>query len=157
MQIFTFKSDLKELNRIEQLVDIISDEYNIGETYFSNIATALIELFRNSVIHGNKYSSSKNVAIKYQMKNSIVSISISDEGDGFDYSSLDLTNYDNNEANRGIGLFIVNSVSDNLVFSDNGRTATIEFDLSKSNELLSKTRIEVLEKEVEIQKQFQNG
>lgn len=157
MQVFTFRSDLKELNRIEQLVDIISDEFNIGETYFSNIATALTELFRNSVIHGNKFDSTRSVTIKYQMKNSIVSISISDEGKGFDYSSIDLSNFDNNENNSCIGLYIVKSVSDNLEFSDNGSTVTIEFDLSKSNELLSKARIDVLSNEKVKTKQLQNG
>lgn len=154
MQVFIFKSNLKELNKIEQLVDIISDEYNIGETYFSNIATALIELFRNAVIHGNQFDEKKNVIVKYQLKNSIVSISIKDQGEGFDYDLLDFKNFENSSK---IGLFIVKSVSDNLKFSENGTVATVEFDLSKSNELLSKARIEAFSKEGVNSKHLHNG
>jgi len=145
MQIFKFKTDLAELPFVEQLVDLISDKYNIGNSYFANISAALHELFKNAVIHGNKFDKSKEITISYEHKSSLLSINVSDEGNGFDYSSINFNNFDSNSDNTKIGLYVVKSVSDKLEFHKNGSSITISFDLSSSNTDLSNQRLDIIE------------
>jgi anti-sigma regulatory factor (Ser/Thr protein kinase) len=146
------KSNLSELPKLERFVEKISDEFNIGHTYFSNIIVSLTELAKNAIIHGNNYNFEKKVLIDFEQKEGKLRFSITDEGKGFSKgipNLYDESSYDNNESN---GLFIVKYLSDNIEFHKNGSQIVVDFNIASANELLSLTRINIL-KQGQIQEQ----
>ena len=62
--------------------------------------------------------------------NCAISFKISDEGDGFDPKTIpDPTLPENLERCGGRGVFLMHKLSNRVVFSDNGRTVEIEFEI----------------------------
>lgn len=81
----------------------------------------LHELLYNAVIHGNNNDINKKVCVLIEiLEQGLVSISVSDEGDGFDYIDL-ISSYSlNNLDEHGRGIRLVKGLSDEISFNMNG-------------------------------------
>ncbi len=131
------KSSAHELNKVESLVEALADKYYLNDTYFANIMVALTEAFNNALVHGNKKDPSKGITLNFSITDKEMIFEVCDEGDGFDHLMFLNTRHDENM--RGIEL--IQSVSDKIEFSDNGRCISIHFNVASVNSQISQGRM----------------
>lgn len=145
-------SELKNLNLLEKFVEEICDEFNINNTYFSNINLVMYEAVKNSIVHGNKLDKNKHIDIVFQNMPIGLQFNISDQGDGYDTNNtFDPTDINNNEVEK-TGLYLIKSLSDEVKFADNGRTIEIIFKIASVNYEISIKRVNELNLYLKIQK-----
>lgn len=124
----TIPSSLEYLTNIDDFIEGILRGYEVDESIIADIAISVSELVNNSVSHGNKSDSSKNVSVTISQKNSDVEIIITDQGQGFDPQTisnpLDEVNL---LKDTGRGIFIVNALMDtvDVKTTESGTTTTI--------------------------------
>ena len=87
-----------------------------------DIEIALREALTNAVVHGNRENPNKHVEIICRCAvDGAVDITIRDEGDGFDSSSIpDPTTPENRMYPHGRGIFLMRSLMDDVRFEDRG-------------------------------------
>lgn len=138
-------SHLDNLVQIEQFVEEICDTYNINNNYFSNILIALNEAVENAIVHGNKLDPTKSVTIKFETEPSGLKFAISDEGEGFDCDSTqDPTDPEVEFTGSGTGLFLIETLSDEVHFNEAGNCIELTFTTASINYELSVKRIDAL-------------
>ncbi|MBN1651277.1 MAG: ATP-binding protein [Bacteroidales bacterium] len=140
-------SSLTELYKIEEFVEQISDVYNINNNYYSTILISLDEAVRNAIEHGNNFDKQKKVEIAFTTAKGELIFSVSDQGNGFDASSIvDPTDpLINQDLDAGKGLFLMEQLSDNMTFSSLGNTVSLHFKVSSINKELSVLRSTALQ------------
>lgn len=124
----TIDSKVENICTIEKLIDEISDEIKISSDIYGKILIATIEAVNNSIVHGNKLDPTKKVFIEifYEIPN--LHISITDQGRGFDFTSVpDPTTPENIENVSGRGVFLMKKLADNLIFNDTGTQVELIF------------------------------
>ena len=131
------KSKATELNKVEKLVEALADKYYLNDSYFANIMVALTEAFNNALKHGNHNDPSKQIYIDFTLTDKEMIFDVRDEGKGFDHILFLNTKHQENQ--RGIEL--IQSVSDKIVFSDNGRCISIHFNVASVNQSISQSRM----------------
>ncbi len=110
-------SDLKELKKIEEFSQHISQKATLTEEQSDNMAIVLTELVHNAIVHGNKMISDKKVILRANYYPDRVSVSIKDEGAGFDPSMIsNPTNPENLWKESGRGIFLVKNLIDEVHF-----------------------------------------
>lgn len=129
-------STVKSFSRVENFIERICDTFNINFSYSGNILTCLSESFTNAVNHGNTGNISESVCVAFEKSDNWLHFSIEDKGKGFDYQS--------HIGERGEfldrGLFLIQTLSDKMEFSEGGRKITISFDLDLINKTIAETR-----------------
>lgn len=140
------ESGLQNLYKVEQFVEELSDFYNINNTYFGNILISLTEAVKNAIVHGNKEDISKMVTIVFEVRPTGMFFHVSDEGEGFDTNIVPDPTEEKEEEGKKLktGLFLIKSLSDNLIFKNNGSVIEIEFYISSINYQLSVERSKAL-------------
>ena len=84
----------------------------------------------NAILYGNKLDSSKYVKFFVYEEEKRLFVTVKDEGEGFDYSYIpDPTLPDNIEKDAGRGLYLMKTLSDDLIFEDGGSKVTMVFNL----------------------------
>lgn len=123
-------SKIENLRKVEKLIDELSTEYNISADVYGNILIAALEAANNAILHGNKLDENKNVDIAVEIDEKKLKIKIDDEGNGFDYKNVpDPTAPENIENVNGRGIFLMEKLSDHIVFTRNGATVELEFNI----------------------------
>lgn len=123
-------SSPEQVSYLEGFVDEIKQSFGIKEEMFANILITVTEAVNNSIIHGNLSDESKKVRITARKENKELVISVTDEGEGFDPENLpDPTNPENLEKLTGRGVFLMNQLSDLLVFSKEGSSVELHFNI----------------------------
>ena len=123
-------SKIENLRKVEKLVDDISVECNLNAEIYGNVLIATLEAANNAILHGNKLDENKDVTITYSYDEEELHIVIKDTGPGFDYENIpDPTAPENIENINGRGVFLMEKLSDELVFSDNGSQVELIFKL----------------------------
>lgn len=123
-------SDPRHIGLIETFVEKIVQRYKISPEKYGDILISLTEAVNNAIIHGNRKDRSKTVRIHLRKQNDRIAIRVSDEGRGFDFRSLpDPTAPDNLLKIGGRGVFLMQQLSDELKFDNNGSTVEIQFKL----------------------------
>ena len=124
------QSKIENLRKVEKLVDDISAEYNISQDVYGNILIAVLEAANNAILHGNKLNENKDVNITILKKEKSVKIMVEDQGGGFDYKNIpDPTAPENLENVNGRGIFLMEKLSDNIEFTNNGASVELTFNL----------------------------
>ncbi len=123
-------SKLEHLTYIEKLVDEISDSMKLDADLYGKVLISTIEAVNNSIIHGNKLIPEKKVKVQVQVQEHRLHIFISDQGNGFDFYNVpDPTTPENLENIHGRGIFLMKSLADDIMFTDNGKTVELIFKL----------------------------
>jgi serine/threonine-protein kinase RsbW len=123
-------SKIENLRKVEKLVDEISTEYKLSSEIYGNVLIATLEAANNAILHGNKLDQNKNVNIFIKCEKDILDIIISDQGKGFDYDNIpDPTAPENIENVNGRGVFLMNRLSDEVEFQNNGSKVELKFNL----------------------------
>ena len=111
----TTPSSLEYLTNIDDFIEGILRGYGTDESIIADIAISVSELVNNSVSHGNQASENKTVSVSIDRKGDDVSITIQDQGTGFDPDAI---SNPLDEANllkdTGRGIFIVKSLMDKI-------------------------------------------
>lgn len=124
----SISSEIKNLHKVEKLIDEISAEYNLKSEVYGNILISTIEAANNAITHGNKMNKNKNVEIAIHIDENKLKICIEDEGTGFDYNLIpDPTKDENIEKVNGRGIFIMGKLADELNYANNGKKIELTF------------------------------
>ncbi len=121
-------SELASINNVRVFLEKILSESTLTEVNFNRVFLALSEVLNNSIVHGNRYNTSKKVFVKVFLEDRNLFFEVSDEGLGFSFNGIvDPTsiNYLKNEKGRGI--FIIRQLADEVEYSDEGRKVMIRF------------------------------
>ena len=122
------ESKIEQIATVEQLIDNLAEQVNIEGDVYANILVGVVEAVSNAIVHGNLSDASKSVTIDYVLTNNNVLFTISDEGNGFNYYSVpDPTLPENLEKEDGRGIFLMNSLADEVVYNDKGNEVSLKF------------------------------
>jgi serine/threonine-protein kinase RsbW len=123
-------SKIENLRKVEKFVDEISSECKLNSELYGNILIATLEASNNAIVHGNKLNENIDVKISASLKDNVLFISIEDTGKGFDYKHIpDPTAPENIENVSGRGVFLMEKLSDKLVFKNNGSIVELYFNI----------------------------
>ena len=112
------ESNPNNLITVEEFVNYFSKELNLDDTKLSGLLLAVTEAVTNAIIHANKCDETKKVQINVIKENNKLTISIKDEGKGFDPSKVpDPTSPENLLKDSGRGLYLMKIYSDELKFN----------------------------------------
>lgn len=121
-------SSPENIAELETFIDQLRDTEDIGDEVYGNIIISLTEAVNNAIIHGNGSDPSKNVTLAFKKDGNKLCFTVTDEGPGFDYANLpDPTDPENLEKLTGRGVFLMNQLSDMLIFSNGGNTVEMQF------------------------------
>ncbi|MBK9109884.1 MAG: ATP-binding protein [Saprospiraceae bacterium] len=119
--------------QVEEYLHTIFNEYHLDKSLYPNILVSITEAVNNAILHGNKSDCNKFVSLKMTRMKKHICFKISDEGQGFDPASIpDPTLPENIHQCGGRGVFLMQRLSDRVIFSDNGRTVEIKFAIQTS-------------------------
>ncbi|SDT64597.1 serine/threonine-protein kinase RsbW [Mucilaginibacter mallensis] len=129
-KLYTLQLQAKEesIAQLENLIENIADRYGISEDTFANMMTCLNEALINAMKHGNKMDPNKKVIINAEVESKRIVWTITDEGEGFDYTHLpDPTAPENLENLTGRGIFIIKHLADQCIFNTTGNEIELHF------------------------------
>lgn len=113
------------LTDVDVFIEGILRGYGADESVIADVAISVSELVNNAISHGNRSSATKSVTVTINKIGDDISITIVDEGEGFNPEEVEDPLADENllkEAGRGI--FIVKSLMDRVEMEErNGGTA----------------------------------
>ena len=128
-----FASSIENVTLVEKLIEDIKEFHPVSEDVYGNMLVAVTEAVNNAIYHGNKLNADKKVHLQYESKDDQIVFVITDEGTGFDqYSLPDPTAPENIEKPNGRGIFLMKHLSDQIIFSNDGRTVELCFKLSET-------------------------
>jgi len=123
-------SKIENLRKVEKLVDSISSECNLNQEVYGNVLIATLEAANNAILHGNKLDESKSVEIDWFTEKEQLHIVVKDYGKGFDYKNIpDPTAPENIENINGRGIFLMDKLSDDLLFYEDGSRVELIFSI----------------------------
>jgi len=123
-------SEIGNLRLVEKAIDELSLELDLSDEIYGNVLVATMEATNNAIIHGNNSDPSKNVRIEIQCQEKELKVHIEDQGIGFDHSSIpDPTSPENLEKINGRGIFLMERLSDEILYLEEGRIVELKFNL----------------------------
>ena len=121
-------ADLGSLRLVEKAIDEISLELDLSDEVYGNVLVATMEATNNAIIHGNNSDPAKTVKIEMLMEQKELMVHIEDQGQGFDYATVpDPTAPENLEKINGRGIFLMERLSDEILYLENGRIVVLKF------------------------------
>jgi len=128
--ILTIESDKKELVKVEAFLRNIFENKQLPEDSFNKVLLCISEAVINSIEHGNRNTKGKKVYVVVDCQDNDLIVEVKDEGEGFDFDRIpDPTTDENIRKERGRGIFIIRSVSNNLIFKDKGKCVEFKIEL----------------------------
>ena len=126
-------SIIENIRIVESFIDNSKDKFQIEDDIYGNIMVAVTESVNNAIRHGNKFDKDKNVYLTLVVNENHLKFEVEDEGNGFDTESLpDPTAVENLENPGGRGIFLMRNLSDEVKFSNNGKTVQLTFFLNNA-------------------------
>lgn len=114
--------------QFEKFMEFLKKEWAIEEHKFINMHMALSEAISNAIDHGNKCDEAKSVYVCAKRDEEYFGFSVEDEGEGFNYRKIENpTDADKRKKAHGRGIFIMNYLTENLHYSDNGKCVKLLF------------------------------
>lgn len=106
-------SNLESVDEAEELVLDVAREAGFPEDELHRISMAVRETVVNAVVHGNRYSAHKKVRLGASVNAGRLTVTVADEGDGFDLASVPDPLKDENLLHQsGRGLLLVRAFVD---------------------------------------------
>ena len=122
----TIPSNQEFLSDVDMFIEGILRGYGADESIIADIAISVSELVNNAISHGNAQSDSKQVVVEIDKNSNLVTISVMDEGAGFNPNTLDDPLAEENLLKEvGRGIFIVNSLMDSVDINPSPRGTKI--------------------------------
>jgi serine/threonine-protein kinase RsbW len=132
---FSITSEIGNILKVENFVDHFADFYQLDVETFGKINLSVVEAVNNAILYGNKQDISKHVHFFVKKMENKLFVTIKDEGNGFDFARIpDPTLPNNVKKNAGRGLFLMQILSDEIFFEDDGSKVTLVFYLTRKDE-----------------------
>lgn len=123
---FKIPSEVCQVHQVEKKLEAFCHHHGMNQNDTENCAIAVTEAVNNAIRHGNKEDASKAVHIEFECSESLITIRITDEGNGFDPENLnDPLHPENLLKENGRGIFIVNQLMDDVQFNFSKTGTTI--------------------------------
>jgi len=123
-------SEIGNLRMVEKAIDELSMELDLSDEIYGNVLVATMEATNNAIVHGNLSNPEKPVKIAIEFTDRILRVSIEDQGKGFDhYNVPDPTAPENLEKINGRGIFLMERLSDEVLYLADGRIVELKFKL----------------------------
>jgi serine/threonine-protein kinase RsbW len=120
-------SSKTSVRSLEPLLGEIRKKHKIEEDKFYNVMIAVTEAVNNAIIHGNKLCKDKEVLFNIQADSDKITITVQDEGEGFDPDLVDdCLVPENLMKDGGRGVFIIKELMDEVEFIDTGSGTKIQ-------------------------------
>jgi serine/threonine-protein kinase RsbW len=111
---------------VERAVMEALERRGCGEEVLFAVRLALEEAVVNAIRHGNKLDPEKKIFVSYLVEDARLTVSIEDEGPGFDLDSVpDPTAEENLEADHGRGILLMRVYMDEVVYNEKGNKVTL--------------------------------
>jgi serine/threonine-protein kinase RsbW len=128
MESITINSDIEKLKVVETLVDTLSKKLGVSDEVYGKILISTVEAVNNAIIHGNKGDQNKMVKVNISADGNVLDITVTDEGEGFEYGNLpDPTDPKNIENLHGRGVFLMRRLADAIEYNDSGNEVKMRF------------------------------
>jgi serine/threonine-protein kinase RsbW len=122
------ESIMTNLRVIENAIDEITNVVGVNQDNYGKILVATLEAVNNAITHGNKANPQKIVDVEITFDNNEMIITVTDEGYGFNPSSIpDPTMPENIEELSGRGVFLMKKLADSISFNEKGNSVTMNF------------------------------
>ena len=119
-------SDLEFLTDVDIFLEGTLRGFGADESVVADIAISVSELVNNAMLHGNQSADDKIVTVSISHGKESVTVTISDEGGGFDPNDVPDPLADENLLQEvGRGLFIVKSLMDKVDVNPTEKGTTI--------------------------------
>lgn len=123
-------SEIGNLSLVEKAIDDLSLELDLSDEVYGNVLVATMEATNNAIIHGNNSDPNKKVNITMQLEKKKLKVHIEDQGSGFDHQNVpDPTSPENLEKINGRGIFLMERLSDEILYLEEGRIVELKFNL----------------------------
>ena len=123
-------SEIGNLRLVEKVIDEISLEVDMSDEVYGNVLVATMEATNNAIIHGNNSDPNKSVKIEIHFLEKELKVHIEDQGIGFDHQNVpDPTSPENLEKISGRGIFLMERLSDEILYLEEGRIVELKFNL----------------------------
>lgn len=124
------QSKLDNMSLVENFIDEISIALSIVSDLYGNLLISTIEAVTNAIVHGNDNNPDKVVRINVESDDKKITVTVSDEGEGFDVSVVpDPTKPNYIEQPNGRGIFLMRNLADKVKFDKNGSVVILTFKL----------------------------
>ncbi|MCK5148559.1 ATP-binding protein [bacterium] len=129
----TIPSRIEELTHIEELSVRLAKQLSLDQDKQNNLSIAITEAVGNAITHGNGRDPEKTVDILVKITPTTLTVSVSDQGSGFDPSSIsDPLAPENMLKESGRGIFILRQLMDDVTFKfEKGTTLSFMMRLDK--------------------------
>ncbi len=122
----TISSIPTEVARIEDSILPALSAKGYGERALFAVKLGLEEAVINGIKHGNELDTTKKVNVEFVIDEDKVTISVKDEGEGFDPESIpDPREDDNLTSDYGRGLLLMRAYMDSVSYNDKGNKVTM--------------------------------
>ena len=120
---YTFPSDPQFIPGIVHVIALLALEFGFSTAdYMTHVPLALDEAISNAIRHGNRRDLKKRVEVEGQIDAESLRFKVRDEGQGFERDpDHNPVHPDNLLAPSGRGLFLIESVMDEVRYSQEGR------------------------------------
>ena len=121
---YTLPSDTDYVPGIVHVVSLMAMEFGFPSLdYMMNLPLAVDEALTNAIVHGNQRDPNKRVEVEGQVDDSMLRLKFTDEGRGFKREeAANPLDPERLLATGGRGLFLIESVMDEVKWSQDGRT-----------------------------------
>ena len=127
-RILNIASRVESLREVEKMIDEVSSECSMSSEVYGNVLIATIEAANNAILHGNKLDEKKDVNIQFNWDKKELELIVTDQGKGFNFRDVpDPTAPGNVEKVNGRGIFLMEKLSDEISFEENGRKVSLTF------------------------------
>ena len=129
-RVLNITSRIESLREVEKMVDEISTACSMSSEVYGNVLIATLEAANNAILHGNKLDENKAVNLEFTWDENRLELVVTDQGKGFNYKDIpDPTAPGNVEKVNGRGVFLMEKLSDDIAFLENGSKVTLKFNL----------------------------
>lgn len=127
-------SDKTSLLKLEPILKEVKKKHQIKDDNFYNVMIAVTEAVNNAIVHGNKLSPDKNVSFNIEANENFITITIEDEGEGFDPNKVeDCLKPENLLKDGGRGVFLIKELMDEVTITNTGNGTKIEMKFHHKN------------------------
>lgn len=124
------KSEYEEAEKVEGLLNELQSALGFDDDFYARLMLTVSEAATNGIVHGNKLDPSKSVTLFAAADDSQLTITTTDEGEGFDPDAVaNPLEEENLLKTSGRGVFLMKEFADEVEYRDEGRTLVLTFNL----------------------------
>ena len=121
------ESDTKNIHKVEDFFIQLNGEFGMPEEKLHALLVAVTEAVNNGMIHGNKNDKTKHVTVTCKLSRHVLTVTIADEGGGFEPDALPNPLHDENLLRAGgRGVFLMKTLMESVTFNKAGNEVTMK-------------------------------